>query len=117
MMSAHVIRETVVNRPIRPTNSNDERFLREVVRLNSITTGIALGILGGLVLFVATLLLVLKGGPIVGPHLILLANYFPGYRVTFWGSFIGLGYGFLTGFVTGTIVGWLYNAIVGVRSR
>ncbi len=117
MMSAHVIRETVMNRPASSTNSNDERFLHEVVRLNSITTGIALGILGGLGMFVATLWLVLKGGPTVGPHLTLLANYFPGYRVTFFGSFIGFGYGFLTGSVTGTIIGWLYNAIVDLRSR
>jgi hypothetical protein len=117
MMSAHVIRETVVNRPMRPTNSNDERFLHEVVRLNSITTGIALGMLGGLAIFVATLWLVLKGGPVVGPHLVLLSNYFPGYRVTILGSLIGFGYGFLTGFVTGTIIGWLYNAIIDVRSR
>ena len=39
----------------------------------------------------------LKGGPVVGPHLELLGQYLIGYRVTFGGSFVGLAYGFLAG--------------------
>jgi hypothetical protein len=112
---------TSVNRSMGPmgTNmeSNDERLLREVVRLNSITTGIAFGILGGLLIFLATLWLVLQGGLRVGQHLMLLGNYFPGYRVTFLGSIIGFGYGFITGFFTGAMIGWIYNLIVRLRDR
>lgn len=110
-----------VNRSLRPVNTdmdtNDERLLREVVRLNSITTGIAFGLLGGLLIFVATLWLVVQGGLRVGEHLMLLGNYFPGYRVTVLGSFIGFGYGFVTGFFTGATIGWLYNSIVRLRDR
>ena len=105
------------NRPPSAMNPDEDQLLREVVRLNSITTGITLGILGGILIFIATMWLVIKGGPQVGPHLMLLANYFPGYRVTFFGSFIGFGYGFLTGFITGSIIGWLYNSIVRLRDR
>ena len=117
MMTVHAIRESRLNRQTHPSNSNEERLLREVVRLNSVTTGIAAGILAGLLIFVATLWLVIKGGPEVGPHLMLLSNYFPGYRVTLVGSFIGLIYGFITGFVAGSIIGWVYNSILRLRGR
>ena len=116
-MTLHVIREPKVKRPMPPRAPDDERFLREVLRLNSITTGIAFGFLFGIVIFIATLWLVLKGGQEVGPHLMLLSNYFPGYRVTFLGSLIGLGYGFVTGFLAGSIIGSLYNVIVEIRGR
>jgi hypothetical protein len=117
MMAVHLVKEPPLNRQIHPVNPNDERLLREVVRLNSITTGIAFGILGGLSIFAATLWLVIKGGPDVGAHLILLSNYFPGYQVTFVGSFIGLIYGFITGFLAGAIIGWLYNFFLRLFGR
>jgi len=79
--------------------------------------GIVLGILTGLVLFVATLWLVVKGGRNVGEHLSLLSQFFPGYRVTLFGSFIGLGYGFVSGFLIGFIVGRLYNYVVRLSER
>lgn len=106
-----------MNRPIEPADANTERLLREIVRLDAVTMGIAFGVLGGWGLFIATLWLVLKGGSEVGPHLTLLVNYFPGYRVSFMGSFIGFGYGFVTGFIIGALVAWLYNYIVWLRSR
>jgi hypothetical protein len=117
MMTAYLFKEPLLNGPMQPGDSSEERFLREVVRLNSVTTGIAFGMLGGLAVFIATILLVIKGGPQVGPHLMLLANYFPGYRVTFLGSFVGLFYGFVSGFISGCVVGWLYNVIVDFRDR
>jgi len=60
-------------------------------------------------LFLATIILVAKGGPNVGQHLQLLANYFPGYRVTVLGSFVGFVYGFVTGYAIGRFVGFIYN--------
>src|SRR5262249_57320719 len=95
----------------------DARLAREVIRLNSLVLGIAFGVLGGWAICLATLWLVLKGGPQVGVHLMLLANYFPGYRVTVLGSFIGFIYGFISGFIAGSLVGWLYNYIVWLRGR
>jgi hypothetical protein len=106
-----------VKRPMDETDPDAERLVREVVRLNSLVIGITLGILGGWAIFLATLWLVIKGGPQVGPHLVLLSNYFPGYRVTVLGSFIGFGYGFLAGFIAGSLVAWLYNYIVWLRER
>jgi hypothetical protein len=105
------------DRSIGPTNPNADPLLREVVRLNSIMTGIVSGLLGGLLIFVATMWLVIKGGRNVGEHLSLLSQFFPGYRVTFFGSFIGLAYGFVFGFLIGFIVGRLYNYIVRLSER
>src|SRR5262245_22632752 len=98
-MKPYLVREPK-KRLIR-NESDDERLLGKVARLNTITTGISFGLLGGLGIFVATLWLVLKGGTRIGPHLGLLANYFPGYRVTFLGSFIGFVYGFVIASVAG----------------
>ena len=66
----------------------------------------------GLTLFAATLTLVLKGGEVVGPHLGLLAQYFPGYRVTALGALLALFYGFVTGFVGGWALAFIRNAVV-----
>jgi tetrahydromethanopterin S-methyltransferase subunit G len=94
------------------TNRQDEEFLEKaVVRLNAKLLGIVLGLLLGIGLFLATNFLVLKGGPQVGPHLSLLSQFFPGYRVTFFGSVIGLLYGFVVGFVIGAVVGAVYNKV------
>jgi hypothetical protein len=64
-------------------------------------------VLGALALFIATVTLVLAGGPVVGPTLGLLGQYFPGYSVTASGSVLGLLYGFASGFVGG----WLFAAL------
>ena len=51
-----------------------------------------------------TMILSLKGGPVVGPMLGLLGHFLPGYEVTATGSLAGLGYGMLGGFA----VGWVF---------
>ena len=52
-------------------------------------------------LFLMSVILILKGGPVVGPTLSLLGQYLPGYEVSPRGSLVGLAYGALlyrTGF-------------------
>lgn len=88
-----------------------------ILRLNSKAWGIAVGMLLGTGLFLATIILVAKGGPNVGQHLQLLSAYFPGYRVTILGSFIGFAYGFVVGYGLGRLVGSLYNKLVGPAKR
>jgi len=75
-------------------------------------------------LFLATLILVLKGGAGVGANLSLLSNYFPGYQVTGPGSLLGFIYGFFGGFVTGysfallrNLSAFLYMALVRRRAE
>ncbi len=83
-----------------------------LARLNARAWGIAIGLLLGGGLFVATILLVAKGGPRVGEHLGLLRIYFPGYSVTPVGSLIGFMYGFVVGYALGRLLGMVYNRLV-----
>jgi hypothetical protein len=74
--------------------------------------GLALGCLGALGLFIATVVLVVKGGENVGPHLGLLSQYLPGYRVSWPGAFIGAAYMFFLGYGVGRTIATIYNRIV-----
>lgn len=95
-----------------------ERLLvTRMVRFNATVQGIVTGLVLGLVVFVATIWLVIKGGPVVGPHLALLGQYFIGYRVTLGGSFIGFAWGFVVGFALGFFVTATYNWLADLRQR
>jgi hypothetical protein len=91
--------------------------LGRMLRLNATAQGIAVGLVAGLGLFVATNWLILKGGPVVGPNLGLLGQFLIGYRVSFAGSLVGLGYGVVGGFVIGYGVARIYNWLVDRRER
>lgn len=86
-----------------------EVLTRVFPKLDRVAFGGALGILGGLILFCATLILVLRGGDMIGPNLQLLNQFFPGYTVTAPGSLVGLAYGFLVGFIIGWGFAFLRN--------
>lgn len=90
----------------------EQLLIQTFARLDSTALGIAVGTLLGLGLFSATVFLLVKGGPHVGQNLSLLSQYFPGYRVTWKGSVIGLGYGFVSGFVAGWLLALVRNAAV-----
>ena len=90
----------------------EEELARVFLRVDRIALGFATGVLGGVGLFVATLTLVLTGGPVIGPTLGLLGQYFPGYSVTILGSVVGLFYGYISGFAGGWLFAALRNAIV-----
>ncbi len=105
-------------------NPNEEKLLRGIFRLNAKILGLVLGILMGLVIFIGTNWLLIKGGHItqsgeyvVGPHLQLLSQFFIGYRVSFLGSIVGFFYGFALGTLCGAAIGWIYNKIVDFRTR
>jgi len=93
------IREKGDLEPVLETVKN--AFAHVFPKLDRIALGLSTGTMAGVLLFLATLALVLKGGDAVGLNLQLLSNYFPGYSVTLSGSVFGLGYGFITGFVGG----------------
>jgi hypothetical protein len=80
-------------------------------RMSALVNGIVYGLICGVVLFLMTAVLLVKGGPVVGPHLHLLGQYLPGYEVSWAGSFLGLLYGLFLGFIFGFAASWLYNLI------
>ena len=88
---------------------------RAVARLRANVMAVVFGMVGGTGLFVATVWLLLRGGPNVGLHLNLLSNYFPGYAVTWPGSLAGLVYGALMGGLLGWSLAWVYNRVVDLR--
>jgi hypothetical protein len=93
---------------------SDDVALRDaMLRLNGRAWGIAVGLMFGLTLFVATNVLILKGGEQIGPHLNLLSNYLPGYSVSFVGSVIGFIYLFVIGYAVGRLIGTVYNRMIG----
>ena len=95
--------------------SEQEVLRKAILRLDARILGLVFGIVLGGGLFLATNFLVLKGGPNVGEHLILLRQYFPGYSVTFAGSFAGFAYAFVVGYATGAVVAGIYNLIARPR--
>ncbi len=92
--------------------STDAFILQSFAKLDKVALGISFGSTLGLLIFVATLFLLFKGGSPLGPNLSLLAHYFIRYSVSWKGSFIGLGYGFLSGFVLGWSIALLRNALI-----
>ena len=85
----------------------DGRVAEIFPRVDGVAFGAATGLVAGALLCLATLVLVWKGGPVVGPTLGLLAQFLPGYSVTATGAMIGLIYGGLGGF----LAGWSFAVI------
>jgi protoporphyrinogen oxidase len=118
------IREKIEVEPEIALEAVKSAFVQAFTKLDRFAFGVSTGSLAGLLLFFATLILVLKGGEVVGPNLQLLENYFPGYTVTLFGSLLGFVYGFVTGFVAGwsfafmrNVTMFLYTAIMQQRAE
>ena len=108
---------------LQTESQTEEKLFSGVLRFKAKVFGLILGLFMGLVIFIATNWLVIKGGQIgpngeyvVGPHLQLLGQFFIGYRVSFLGSIIGFAYGFAVGSLGGTLIGYIYNWIVDRRN-
>ena len=93
------------------TVSNSSTVQASLMRLNARAWGIATGLLLGGGLFLATVFLVIRGGPMVGQHLSLIRVFFPGYSVTWLGAFVGFIYAFVLGYGLGRIIGSVYNRL------
>ena len=78
-------------------------------RMDKLGLATALGVVSGLLVFMATLWLIIKGGPVVGLRMQLLREYFFGYSLTVKGAFIGLVHAFFWGFLFGWLFAYLRN--------
>ena len=93
----------------------EQVLIQSFARLQARALGLSLGLAGGLLLFGATAVLLIRAGladqPVqtVGPHLRLLGSFLPGYQVTWSGAGIGMLYGFGLGFVLGVTMAALLN--------
>lgn len=94
------------------TSAAERVIIEAFARLDRTALGIAVGTLCGVGVFLATIILIIKGGEVVGPNLALLGQFFYGYTVTLTGAFIGLVYGFVVGFIIGWLIALLRNSLV-----
>jgi hypothetical protein len=97
---------------------------RGLARLDPVALGAAFGAVAGLGLFVATSVLLVRGGELVGYHLARLAYYLPFYSVSWGGACVGLIEAAAVGFGAGALLalGWnayhrLFVAILRVREE
>lgn len=79
-------------------------FLDRVIRFNLIALSITMGAMMGAILWVATAILLWRGGENVGMHLGLLGVFLPGYSVTWAGAWVGLFWGFVAGAASGAVI-------------
>ena len=98
----------------RPSDPADQLIVQSLAKLDSTALGIALGLMAGLGIFVATNFLIYKGGDEIGPNLALLGQFFIGYEISFSGSLIGLMYGMIAGFVIGWLIATIRNFLLSI---
>ncbi len=103
--------------PSNPVPQEAEVLKTHLLYLDAFISATVAGLVAGLALFLATAWLVLKGGPVVGPHLALLSEFFIGYRVSLVGSLIGFVYAFVTVFLLTYFVVRIYNWLASLRSK
>mgnify|MGYP001367910496 CR=1 FL=1 len=78
-------------------------------KIDPVALGVAVGVVSGFGIFMASVVLLLRGGSAPGPTLSLLGNYLFGFEVTWGGAVIGLLEGGLLGFAVGALAAGLRN--------
>jgi protoporphyrinogen oxidase len=100
-----------------------EDLLREAfARYDAVALGAAVGIVAAIGLLLATVVLLLRGGPVVGPNLSLLGNYLYGFDASWRGAAVGAieagAGGFGVGVMLGGAINWLVDRHeIGIRRR
>ena len=100
-------------------NDEPDRLLDRVIRFNLIAIAVTMGLMAGAILWLATVILLFKGGENVGLHLGLLGVFLPGYAVTWPGAWLGLFWGFVAGAASGALLYWTYakDLRAGITTR
>jgi protoporphyrinogen oxidase len=99
-------------RPEELAAAVDGALRRTTQKLDRTALGVAIGTVGGLGLFLATVWLLIAGGPNVGANLRLIGQFFPGFSVTPIGAVVGFVYAFVVGFGVGWFFALARNALV-----
>lgn len=73
--------------------------------------GVAVGAAAGLMFFLATAIVLLRGSDV---GLYLLDEYFYGYSVSWGGAFVGLLWGFAVGFIGGWFIAFCRNLALAI---
>ena len=115
--------KTAVSRDALPP-SEREVMERAFGRLDPVALGVAVGAVAGAALALATAILLLQGGSLIGFHLERLGYFLPGYTVSWPGVGIAAIDAGVVGFALGALLAWLWNvyhrlviAVVVARER
>jgi hypothetical protein len=101
-----------------PSSVPAEKLIEVVfAKLDPVALGTAIGVVGGLGLFLTTALLMLTGGDAVRRTLSLLGQYLFGFEVTWKGAGVGLLEAGLGGFAVGYLIASLRNGGMVAYSR
>lgn len=111
---------------VRKLTKDNAILMAAFARIDPLALAVALGCISGLMLFIATAVLLVKSllwGGDPGPHLALISIYLPGYGVSWTGAVTGAAYLWFIGAIAGFILAifWnmthhLYVAILMVRA-
>jgi protoporphyrinogen oxidase len=91
--------------PVTP----DELIKEVFAKLDPVALGVAMGTVSASILLLAVVVLLLKGGPVIGPNLGLLSHFLFGFKVTWSGAIIGFVEGGFAGFMLGYLFAWFRN--------
>jgi hypothetical protein len=94
-----------------------EALAQVFAKYDSVALGSAVGLLAGMLTFLATAVLLIKGGDPVGPHLSLLSNYLLGFEVSWAGAFLGFFEAGACGFGFGWILASMINNVIDREQR
>jgi len=94
--------------------SAEQRHLKKTLaagfaRMDKLAFGSAVGSVGGLLFFLATIWVIVKSDVAAGAALQLLSQYFVGYSVSIEGALTAFGYCFFWGFLFGWLFAYLRN--------
>jgi protoporphyrinogen oxidase len=93
-----------------PISGDEEEIIQMVfAKLDPVALGVAVGVVSGFAIFIATAILLIKGGPVMGPNLSLLGHFLFGFKMTWGGALVGCLEGCLVGFAIGSSVASLRN--------
>jgi hypothetical protein len=90
----------------------ESRFELAFLPLHKRAFGVAAGTALSLMVLLATLIQIARGGG--GMPLVLLAEFFYGYTVTVHGALVGAAWGFATGFVLGWFFAFCRNFAIAL---
>ena len=105
--------EEIIDKPIEESVTNDV-IIKTFKKMDKLGFAVAIGVVSGLSIFLATIFLIIKGGGVVGPNLRLIDQFFIGYSVSLKGAFVGMFYSFFWGFLFGWSFAYLRNLLLAL---
>jgi hypothetical protein len=99
--------------PAEPTV--DDLVSQAFARFDAVALGGAVGVAAVLGLFLATAVLLVRGGENVGANLSLLGSYFLGFDARWGGAFLGMFEAGIGGFAFGWLLAKLINLLIAAE--